>query len=70
MLYKRAYLDHSGHFDDDFSKLFVILQIAREEDLTTLEFWALVSPGMILKQFSLNPYHLQPLYSSNGKNFT
>ena len=33
-----------------FSKIVCyLLQIVREEDLTTLEFWALVRTGMILK---------------------
>ena len=32
-----------------FSKLLVILHIAREKDLATSEFWALVRPSMILR---------------------
>ena len=42
---------------------------ARREDLANSEFWALEKPGMILKYFFLNTFHLQPFFSSNGKRF-
>ena len=52
-----------------FSKLFVILQIAREENVTPSEFWAMMRPFIILNFFFINTYYLQPLCSCNGKNF-
>ena len=55
--------------NDFFSKLFVIWQVAREEDLTTSELWTLVRPGMILNLIFLDTCYLQALYSSNGKSF-
>ena len=43
--------------------------IGREGYLVASEFWGLARPGMIFEKKIENTYHLQLLYSSNGKQF-